>query len=84
MIPTDYQMIWVEIYKGIPGRPKTKSIASGWCAMPKYELEINAIKRISEHFHTQYPKNKYCVLCYPEDRCAQKFKASDRIFGIFS
>lgn len=83
MIPNDYQMLWTEIYKGVPGKPRAKLIATGWCAMPKHELPLNAVQRVANHFHQQYPANKYCVLSYPEDRCGRKFKASDNIFGIW-
>lgn len=88
MIPNDHLMLWTEIYRGVPGRPRTKLAACGWCALPKRSrfgiVQLEDVQRISKHFHAHgYPANKYCVLSYSEDRCCRKFKASDPIFGVF-
>lgn len=89
-IPTDHTMIWTEVYTGIPGKPRTKCVEAGWCAFPKNTPEEVAARKASEYMHKQFywplPGKGvfgWVVLTYPEDRCAKKFKASDRILGIF-
>ena len=83
MIPNDHLMLWTEIYNGVPnGR---NFVDCGWCALPSGTSIYTGARRVSEHFHTHdYVGQKVIVLCYPEDRCAKKFKASDRILGIFA
>ena len=85
MIPNDHLMIWTEVYSGIPGKPRTKCLDYGWCCLPKDTPIFKAVRRIDKHFHTHdYAGKTVCVMAYPEDRCAKKFKASDRILGIFA
>lgn len=82
-IPTDHTMIWTEIWKGLVPRAGNM-LDAGWCALPCGTSVYTGSRRVSEHFHTHdYAGQKVTVLCYPEDRCAKKFKASDRILGIF-
>ena len=82
-IPTDHLMLWTEIYNGIPGKPRTRIVECGWCCCSKADTVMTAFGKVSDELHKRYPKNKYCVLSYPEDRVARKFKASDRILGVF-
>lgn len=80
MIPTDHQMIWVEIYKGIPGRPRTKCLSYGWCACPKQMTFDQASETVKAHLKRQHGQ-KALVLTYPPDRV--RFLASYPIIGVF-
>lgn len=81
-IPNDYQMIWTEIYKGVPnGR---NCVDAGWCCCSKSDTLLKAKDKINQVLHNQYPANKFVVLSYPEDRCAMAFKANQRILGVFA
>jgi len=84
MIPNDHLMIWTEIWKGYYPKPG-KFLDSGWCCLPKNTPVLKAVRRIDKHFHTHdYAGKIVCVMAYPEDRCAAKFKATDRILGVFA
>ena len=83
MIPNDHLMLWTEIYRGVPGRPRTKLAACGWCALPARCTATEGSIRVANHFHAHgYPANKYCVLSYTLEQ-TNGFKASDPIFGVF-
>ena len=83
MIPNGHTMIWAEVYSGIPGRPRTKCLAYGWCACPKWNTDMQAMDRVRASLHNQYPSLKNCILTYPADRCGKKFRVSDPFIGVF-
>ena len=85
-IPTDHTMIWTEVYSGIPGRPRTKTLDYGWLAFPKDTSEPAALGRAYDFLRKEYPVTKDVhplIMTYPMDRTCG-FKASDRILGIFA
>lgn len=76
-------MLWTEIYRGIPGRPRSKLVNAGWCCLAK-SVGVADIQTIASHFHAHgYPANKYCVLFYPESHCSQKYRPTDPILGNY-
>ena len=82
-IPTDHMMLWTEIWKGLVPRPGN-ILDAGWCVLPKDTSVYEGVRRVAEHFHSHdYAGQKVCVCSYPMDRCAKKFKTTDRILGMF-
>jgi len=84
-IPADHTMIWIEVYLGIPGRPRTKCLDYGWLAFPKDTSVFTALDRSREFLRKKHLATKNVhpiIMTYPIDRTCG-FKASDRVLAIF-
>ena len=76
----DKLRLWIEVYNGLPGKRGVKCLQHGWGLFPPTDTIFEArdkAKRI-------LGGGKRVVLCYEEERCARKFRASDSIVGIFA